>query len=131
MNTIFRAVVVSWSLIVCFPQPAKAQGPASSVDDHGSYYEISYPGSRQPGVLANDSTFTMWVPSARQKLRGIIVHQHGCGINPTRYGHMIAYDLHWQELARKWGCALLGPSFLMRTEKDVCTDWCDPRNGSE
>lgn len=131
MRTLFRAALVSLSLAAWFAQPAEAQVPAASADDRGSYYERSYPGSRQPGALANDATFTMWVPSGLKKLRGIIVHQHGCGINPTKYGHMIAYDLHWQELARKWDCALVGPSFLMTKETDVCMDWCDPRNGSD
>ncbi len=109
---------------------AELKNASASPDGGGSYFEISYPGSRAPGALANDSTATLWIPDGHEKLRGIIVHQHGGGINPTKYGHMIAYDLHWQELARKWGCALLGPSFLMTKEIDVCADWHDPRNGS-
>ena len=37
--------------------------------------------------------------------------------------------LHWQALARKWDCALLGPSYK-QGEKQDCHLWCDPRNGS-
>lgn len=131
MRAPFCTVWLGFALLAGLPGTVEAGNSSASSGDRGSYYEISYPGSRAPGSLKNDSLFTMWIPEGQEKLRGIIVHQHGCGINPTKYGHMIAYDLHWQELARKWGCALLGPSFLMTKDTDVCTDWCDPRNGSD
>jgi hypothetical protein len=111
--------------------PLHAQTPTVEVGDHGTYYEIRYLGSARPDELIYDSIFTLWVPEGAEPLRGVIVHQHGCGINPTKFGHMIAYDQHWQELARKWHCALLGPSFLMTKETDNCFKWCDPRNGSD
>ena len=40
----------------------------------------------------------------------LFVHQHGCGKGSGFTGQTAAYDLHWQALARKWDCALLGPS---------------------
>lgn len=116
---------------VALSRPLRGEAPAPEPGDHGTYYELRYPGSTQPGKLIYDSLFTLWVPEGPEPLRGVIVHQHGCGINPTKYGHMIAYDLHWQELARKWHCALLGPSFLMTKDTDNCFKWCDPRNGSD
>ncbi len=44
-------------------------------------------------------------------------------------GETAADDLHWQALARKWDCALLGPSYEQEDGQD-CRAWCDPRNGS-
>jgi len=43
-------------------------------------------------------------------LRGFIVHQHGCGISSAKTGLTAAYDLHCSA-AKKWDCALLGPSY--------------------
>ncbi|MDB6137290.1 MAG: GDSL-like Lipase/Acylhydrolase, partial [Verrucomicrobiaceae bacterium] len=63
-------------------------------------------------------------------LRGVIVHQHGCGISSGVSGLTAAYDLHWQALARKWDCALLGPAYHLKKDNE-CRKWCDPRNGSD
>jgi hypothetical protein len=38
-------------------------------------------------------------------------YQHGCGTGASRGGETAADDLHWQALARRWDCALLGPSY--------------------
>jgi hypothetical protein len=63
-------------------------------------------------------------------LRGVVVHQHGCGEGSCRSGLTGAYDAHWQALARKHGCALLSPAYE-QPEKADCQLWCDPRNGSD
>jgi hypothetical protein len=47
-----------------------------------------------------------------------------------------AYDLHWQALARKWDCALLGPSYHVLNENTDTSPggsewWFDPRRGSD
>ena len=47
-----------------------------------------------------------------------------------------AYDLHWQALAKKWDCALLGPSYHVLNDKVDRTPggsehWFDVRRGSE
>jgi hypothetical protein len=47
----------------------------------------------------------------RETLRGVIVHQHGCGEGSCKSGLTGAYDLHWQALARKHDCALLAPAY--------------------
>jgi poly(3-hydroxybutyrate) depolymerase len=95
----------------------------------GAYVEVSYPPSTQPGELQLGVTYTLWIPDGVAKLRGIIVHQHGCGTGACKGGATAAYDLHWQALAKKWDCALLGPSYHQE-EKQNCRLWCDPRNGS-
>ncbi len=75
-------------------------------------------------------TYTLWVPPDATRLRGLIVHQHGCGAGACQGGATAAHDLHWQALAKKWDCALLGPSY-QQSDKQACALWCDPRNGSE
>jgi len=94
------------------------------------YFEVSYPGSTTAGELTLGATYTLWLPPGGAKLRGVIVHQHGCGEGACRGGETAAFDLHWQALARKWDCALLGPSYHQK-ETDNCALWCDPRNGSD
>ncbi len=102
---------------------------ASVATAAGKYLEVSYPPSTQPGELQLGVTYTLWIPDGVARLRGIIVHQHGCGVGACKGGATAAYDLHWQALAKKWDCALLGPSY-QQEEKQNCRLWCDPRNGS-
>lgn len=96
----------------------------------GRYLEVTYPPSDKPGELQLGVTYTLWLPDGVEKFRGIIVHQHGCGSGACKGGATAAYDLHWQALARKWDCALLGPSY-QQDDKQNCRLWCDPRNGSD
>lgn len=92
-------------------------------------FTVEYPPSKEPGELVFGVTYTMWVPDNVATIRGVIVHQHGCGEGACKGGATAAYDLHWQALAKKWDCALLGPSYH-QPEKENCRLWCDPRNGS-
>lgn len=94
------------------------------------YYMVHYDGSTNEGELKLGVTYTVWIPPDIKILRGVIVHQHGCGEDACRDGMATAYDLHWQALARKQECALLGPSYE-QSKNDDCSWWCDPRNGSE
>lgn len=96
----------------------------------GSYFTVEYPPSEKPGELVYGVTYTAWLPEEVKQVRGVIVHQHGCGEGACKGGATAAYDLHWQALARKHQCALLGPSYHQPEGKD-CRLWCDPRNGSE
>ena len=95
----------------------------------GRLLEVKYPASDPPGELQMGVTYTIWLPDEVKTIRGIIVHQHGCGTGACQGGETAAYDLHWQALARKWDCALLGPSYH-QAEQQNCRLWCDPRNGS-
>lgn len=95
----------------------------------GTYQEITFEGSTEEGELQLGVTFTLWIPDSAEPLRGVIVHQHGCGVGASKGGTTAAYDLHWQALAQKWNCALLGPSYHQEEGTD-CRLWCDPRNGS-
>ncbi len=110
-------------LVLCI---AVAAGESSAA---GRYLEVKYPASEMPGELQMGVTYTLWLPDDVKTIRGIIVHQHGCGTGACKGGETAAYDLHWQALAKKWECALLGPSY-QQAEQQNCRLWCDPRNGS-
>ena len=95
----------------------------------GTYYRKTYPAPSVPqkGVLAFDAFWQIWIPPEVETLRGVIVHQHGCGEGSCEGAKTAVYDLHWQALARKYDCALIAVSYNQTGE---CALWCDPRNGS-
>jgi len=102
----------------------------------GQYFKVDYPASTAAGELQTPVTYTVWIPDGAQHLRGVIVHQHGAGTTASKEGSTASYDLHWQALARKWDCALMGPSYHVSNEKiDLSPGgselWFDPRRGSE
>jgi hypothetical protein len=43
------------------------------------YYRVRYDGSSNPGELVYPVSYTVWIPPEVKTLRGLIVHQHGCG----------------------------------------------------
>ncbi len=94
------------------------------------YYRVRYEASDKPGELSYGVNCTVWIPPGVKTLRGVIVHQHGCGEGSCKSGLTGAYDLHWQALAKKHDCALLSPSYEQPDKAD-CQMWCDPRNGSD
>src|SRR5262245_23735241 len=94
------------------------------------YYRVRYDASTKAGELVYPVNYTIWIPPGVKTLRGVIVHQHGCGEGSCKSGLTGAYDLHWQALARKHDCALLAPAYE-QPEKENCQMWCDPRNGSD
>ena len=94
------------------------------------YYRVRYEASGKPGELIFPVNYTIWIPPGVKTLRGVIVHQHGCGEGSCKSGLTGAFDLHWQALARKHDCALMGPSYEQPQTAD-CQMWCDPRNGSD
>ncbi|WP_020475165.1 hypothetical protein [Zavarzinella formosa] len=96
----------------------------------GTFHEVTYEPSEKPGELRYGVTYTVWIPDGVKTLRGVIVHQHGCGSGACKGGATASADLHWQALAAKWDCALLGPSYHQEDKQD-CRLWCDPRNGSD
>lgn len=123
LRRIFRAFL---RRAVFLPQSLLVSGAIAA----GQYYTVEYPPSEKPGELKLGVSYTLWVPDTARPLRGLIVHQHGCGEGACKGGATAAYDLHWQALAKKWNCALLGPSY-QQAETDNCTLWSDPRKGSE
>lgn len=118
-------------LLAALPTVLFAQNPPYDVfpDADPPYYRVRYEASTQPGELTVPVNYTLWIPKDVKTLRGVVVHQHGCGEGSCSSGLTGAYDLHWQALAQKHHCALLAPSYEQPQEID-CQMWCDPRNGS-
>ena len=119
-------------LLVALVTPLVAQQPPYDVfpEAQPPYYRVRYEASNQPGELVYAVNYTIWIPPSVKSLRGVIVHQHGCGEGSCKSGLTGAYDLHWQALAKKHDCALLAPSYEQPGKAD-CQMWCDPRNGSD
>src|SRR5437667_10029852 len=102
----------------------------------GQYLKVDYPASTASNELQVAVTYTLWIPEGVKTLRGVIVHQHGAGTTASIEGSTAAYDLHWQALAKKWDCALLGPSYHVTHDRNDVSPggselWFDPRRGSE
>jgi pimeloyl-ACP methyl ester carboxylesterase len=110
----------------CFAQSSPYENPPAA---EPPYYRVRYEASTEPGELIFPVAYTVWIPPTAEILRGVIVHQHGCGEGSCKSGQTGAFDLHWQALARKHDCALLSPSYEQPDQAD-CQMWCDPRNGS-
>lgn len=127
----FKRWFTGW-LLVALASTANAQQAPYNIFPPADppYYRIRYDASTQPGELIFPVNYTIWIPTNVTTLRGVIVHQHGCGEGSCRSGLTGAYDLHWQALAKKHGCALLSPSYEQPDKAD-CQLWCDPRNGSD
>lgn len=118
-------------LLVVMSASVASQSPPYDVfpDAKPPYYRVRYEASSEPGGLQYAVNYTVWIPEGVSELRGVIVHQHGCGEGSCKSGLTGAFDLHWQALARVHDCALLAPSYEQPQEAD-CQMWCDPRNGS-
>ena len=97
--------------------------------NNGTRYQIHYPASLSEDALKLYVDYYLWIPEDAKTIHGVIVHQHGCGVGASEGGRTAADDLHWQALAKKWNCALLGSCYEPR-EGVNCRSWCDPRNGS-
>ena len=130
--SICRHFMIAVILIIACVQELHAQNPPYDVFPPAEppYYRVRYEASTKPGELTYPVNYTIWIPKDVKTLRGVIVHQHGCGEGSCKSGLTGAYDLHWQALAKKHDCALLAPSYE-QPEKADCQMWCDPRNGSD
>ncbi len=76
------------------------------------------------GERFKSAAYRLWIPDGVEVVRGLILHQHGCGRN----GLDAAHDVHWQALAAVWDCVLVGTHYEAATD---CGDWSLPEHGSE
>lgn len=131
-RTVAKCCGVICLLLVAGVADLSAQKPPYDVfpPAESPYYRVRYEPSMKPGELTYGVNYTIWIPKGVKTLRGVVVHQHGCGEGSCKSGLTGAYDLHWQALAKKHDCALLSPSYEQPDKAD-CQMWCDPRNGSD
>jgi hypothetical protein len=121
------------------PQVSPVQGgwgPFTPSNGAGRYLQLFYPPSTTKGELQLGVIYTLWLPDNIKTVRAVIVHQHGASIPAAQAGATSAYDLHWQALAKKWNCALLGPAYQVLNDAIDLTPggaelWFDPRQGSD
>jgi hypothetical protein len=111
-------------------------GPFTPSSGAGRYLQVAYPPSTTKGELQIGVIYALWIPDNIKTVRAVIVHQHGASIPAAQAGATSAYDLHWQALAKKWNCVLLGPSYHVLNDAIDLTPggaelWFDPRQGSD
>ena len=116
-------------------QSSSLWGPFTPSNQLGRYFQVVYPASTVASELQLSVTYTFWIPDGITTVRGVIVHQHGASIGAAQAGATAAYDLHWQALAKRWDCILLGPSYRVLNDAVDLTPggaefWIDPRRGS-
>jgi len=121
-------VICSMILLLAFFYRAGAEEFANLI--RPPYYMVHYQGSTNEGELKISANYTLWLPPGAKTLRGVIVHQHGCGPGDDRDARAAAGDLQWQALARKHECALLIPSYEQSDSKCHCRWWHYPQKGS-
>lgn len=96
-------------------------GPPARAD--GSVFHAAIP--PQEGETFLRAEYSLWWPKEAERLRAVIVHQHGCGRN----GIGVPYDVQWRALAERWDAALMGSHY--EVAEDDCRGWCDPSGGTE
>jgi len=74
---------------------------------------------------ADYAVYNVFIPTGVDTIRGVFVHQHGCGMEGR--GESTAYDVQYQAFAKKWGLAIVGPDLYYRKGCDV---WKNPESGS-
>ena len=93
-----RTVLLPLLLAVCPASPASAQ--QSPYDNpppaEPPYYRVRFGPSTAPDGLAFAVQYTVWIPTSVKTLRGVVVHQHGCGEGSCKSGQTGAFDLHWR-----------------------------------
>ncbi|SMG40934.1 hypothetical protein [Arenibacter troitsensis] len=92
---------------------------------HCQYYDVSIKPVKQDLYIS--AKYRIWIPEPVRKIRGIIIRQHGCGINAKDNGLNHANDLQWQALAKKYNMALLGTELI---GKEACSEWFNIEGGS-
>jgi hypothetical protein len=114
----------------CFLAMVSAAALSAGAGAGAATFESVHEPTGAPGTLAFRATYRLWIPDGVGPLRGLVVHQHGCGEGAGKASVTAIDDLHWQALAQAHGCGLLAPSYEMK-EGENCRLWCDPRNGSD
>jgi len=62
-------------------------------DARPPYYRVRYDASPMEGELQLAVQYTIWIPPNVKTLRGVVVHQHGCGEGSCKSGLTGAFDL--------------------------------------
>lgn len=110
--------VVGYHVATTFAQGEKV---ARHQLENGTVYRV---GVKNAGS-ADSSVYHVFIPAGVDTVRGIFVHQHGCGMEGR--GASTAYDIQYQAFAKKWKLAIVGPDLYYQSG---CHDWRNPESGS-
>ena len=63
-------------------------------EEKQEYFETFFPKSEDPesNQLKMDAEWRIWIPAEVETLRGVVVHQHGCGAGSSEGGRTEIYD---------------------------------------
>ena len=108
-----------WQTAAKFRGKAQKAINSNQISLPGNYYSVAIPSSPKNRYLSAE--YRVWIPAGIERVRGIIVKQHGCGDSAAQYGLDHAKDLQWQALATKHQFALMGTQLLVGDGR--CEDW--------
>ena len=91
----------------------------------GKYYQVSI-STPDINTYLSSAEYRVWIPEGIERVRGIIIKQHGCGADAANSGLDNANDLQWQAIAAKHQFALMGTKLITQSEKRSCGYWYTP-----
>lgn len=74
-------------------------------------------------TFADHADYGVYIPTRTEPLRGVLVIQHGCGME--QFGITKPYDLQYRAFARKWKLAVIETALY-----GSCFDWRNPEAGT-
>lgn len=116
----FCAVVLPVSCRATRNLPAK-QLKVATVTPPDTVFNITLIGDECK--FADHAEYGVYVPSTAEKIRGVMVFQHGC--SQEEFGLSRHHDVQYQALARKWNLAIIEATIF-----GLCDIWAFPSNGS-
>ncbi|WP_196937417.1 alpha/beta hydrolase family protein [Sphingobacterium pedocola] len=93
----------------------------SNLIDNGTVYRLTV---KNKDTL-NYATYNVFIPKGIDRIRGVLIHQHGCGMEGR--GVSTAYDVQYQSFAKKWNLAIVGADLYYTAG---CYAWREPDSGS-
>ena len=108
-----KLIVFTFCIVIFFTNVKSADVPG------GKVYKVTIKDSLFKFSYANYSIF---IPDSISVIQGIFIHQHGCTMEGT--GYQVAYDIKYQEFAKKWHLAIIGPDIYPKLGGD-CFQWVD------
>src|SRR5258708_5966169 len=111
-------------LLLILSAEAGAQQPPYDVFPPADppYYRVRYEAGGQPGELIFPVNYTIWIPPGVKQLRGLVVHQHGCGEGSGKSGHPELAKVPWVLWGHSGGGHWAGGMVLLHPER-VAAAW--------
>ena len=76
---------------------------------NGSTYFTEIKGGNSQNYLQK-AKYAMYIPNNTDIIKGILIHQHGCGAESS--GEPIVTDAQYQSFANAWHLAIIAPRFI-------------------